>query len=93
MLSTFVQTQSSTSLPVAESEILRTALFLKFKSSSISLFAFAVSFPFPLNTRIQGISRTPCGRSEENLLDPVVRQRIDPPFLIKIEQILEIPSV
>ena len=32
-------------------------------------------------------SRPPCGRSEENLLDPVVRQKIDPP---KIEQILEI---
>ena len=35
-------------------------------------------------------SRPPCGRSEENLLNLVVRQKIDPPFLIKIEQTLEI---
>jgi hypothetical protein len=58
-------------MPVAESGTLTSSLFLKLKASSISFFAFAVS-----KTRIQGISRPPCGRSED-LLDPVVRQKID----------------
>ena len=60
---------------------------LKFEHN---LTSFLISLVCPLNNSKQGISKPPCGRSDEYLRLPVGLQVIDPPLLIKRAQRCEI---